>query len=214
MRVRVCASVRGAKHRARVRRLTSGDTAGPRRAGDLRLLSRGAIAGMTAVAMGLVPASVSAASARLPHAVASAPPRHVAAAPDTAFTSAGLTRSLKPALAGSHGSTITCSLKINHPHRSSHNIAAVNVVATWTCKPRAVAQLSMTVKLFTFAGVEQGSDSFKNKNKAKLTGHADSPCIPDWYYGTADGKVVFPSGYSPHSGTLHVQSATVFVLCL
>lgn len=72
----------------------------------------------------------------------------------------------------------------------------------------------MTVKLYTFAGVQQASDSFKNSGKRSLDGNAASACIPDDYYATAAGTVVYPPGFTPHSKTLNVRSATVFVACI
>lgn len=131
----------------------------------------------------------------------------------SALSSVSAHRASNPSNSRISDSTITCTLSIASPHRSTHNPAVVNVVATWKCDAN-VASLSMTVKLYTFAGVQQASDSFKNSGKQALKGHAASVCIPDFYYGTARGTVVFPAGYSPHSRTLNVQSKTVLVLCI
>jgi hypothetical protein len=109
--------------------------------------------------------------------------------------------------------TITCTLKINDPHRSTHNPAKVNVVTTWKCTG-IVTSLSMTVKLYTFAGVQQASDSFKKYGKKSLSGNAASACIPDYYYGTASETVVYPPGFTPPKATLHVRSATRPVACI
>lgn len=110
-------------------------------------------------------------------------------------------------------SKISCVLSIANPHRSTHNPTQVNVVAKWKCTAN-VRSLSMTVALYSFAGFQLSSNPFSNSGKDRLRGSTDAFCIPDYYYGTASGTVVYPKGYKPASAHLKVRSATKFVLCI
>lgn len=63
------------------------------------------------------------------------------------------------------------------------------------------------------ANVLKASESFKNAGRKALNGNAASACIPNDYYGTASGTVVFPPGFSPRKSSGNVQSVTKFVPC-
>jgi hypothetical protein len=105
--------------------------------------------------------------------------------------------------------TITCTLSIDNPHKSTHVPTTVNVVAHWVCTA-PVSSLSMTVRLFR-GSTQVGQGSSSNAGRATLNGNAAANCVNGTYHGTATGTVVFPPGYTPSSSTLNVTSNTVSI---
>jgi hypothetical protein len=116
-------------------------------------------------------------------------------------------RGLMPAFTDQ--STITCTLSIDNPHKSTHVPTTVNVVAHWVCTA-PVSSLSMTVRLFR-GSTQVGQGSSSNSGQATLNGNAAANCVNGSYHGTATGTVVFPPGYTPSSSTLNVVSNTVSI---
>jgi hypothetical protein len=111
--------------------------------------------------------------------------------------------------ASAEQSTITCTLSIDNPHKSTHVPTTVNVVAHWVCTA-PVSSLSMTVRLFR-GSTQVGQGSSSNSGQATLNGNAAANCVNGSYHGTATGTVVFPPGYTPSSSTLNVTSNTVSI---
>jgi hypothetical protein len=107
--------------------------------------------------------------------------------------------------------TISCTLSIGNPHKSTHVPGTVNVVATWTCTA-PVSSLSMTVRLFR-NGVRVAQRSFSNSGRSFLSGNAAASCVSGNYRGNATGTVVFPPGYEPPSSTLFVRSPLKSITC-
>ena len=118
---------------------------------------------------------------------------------------------LQPAAADVAQQTITCTLSIDNPHKSTHVPTTVNVVAHWACTA-PVASLSLSVKLYRGV-VQVGSGNSSNAGQAALNGNAAANCVNGQYLGTATGTVVFPPGYTPQSSTRSVQSPVVSITC-
>lgn len=113
----------------------------------------------------------------------------------------------------STSSVITCTINAQHPHDSSHVGGTVNGVATISCS-QAVSSLSITVELwYQDAAVVAGPTSKSNFGRAFIKHNAATTCVPGYYRTVATGRVVFPPGYVPPSGTVGHYSPLIFVDC-
>ena len=98
------------------------------------------------------------------------------------------------------GSSITCTISIDNPHKSTHVPTTVNVVSHWNLRcDRAEANTrhqavprSATSRFGTFRG---------ERVPSVLNGNAAASCVNGQYLGEATGTVVFPLGYNPPSGS-------------
>ena len=136
-----------------------------------------------------------------------------AATSDTAtltFTSTG-------AAAGSTGgaaaaSLISCTVKADNPHTSTHVPETVNFVTTTTCD--SIVQ-SITTDTKLYRGVSQvGSGHNLSTGTFTSSGNAASQsCVNGQYLGTATVTVVPPIGYAPSSATANVSNGPVPITC-
>lgn len=107
--------------------------------------------------------------------------------------------------------TITCTLQVNYPHKSTHVPGMVNVTATLRCTA-PVSSLSMVVGLYR-NGSLVSSNRVSNAGSAFLAGNSATPCVSATYVGAARGGIVFPPGFSPPSGTVYAQSPAIGIRC-
>ncbi len=110
--------------------------------------------------------------------------------------------------------TITCTLKINFPHKSTHFPGTVNVVGTIGCSA-AVSRLSIRVGLY-FNGHLKAQKLVNSTHKSNVQSNAALPCFNGTYEGAATGLVIFPPGFSPPSsdfGGKVVRSPAKFIEC-
>lgn len=108
-------------------------------------------------------------------------------------------------------SVITCTLQINNPHKSTHVPGTINVTATWGCSS-IVAELDIEIYLY-LGGILVGDGSSSGEATANLQANAYSGCTSGTYQGIADGRVVFPAGYTPPTQFTTVHSGSVFISC-
>lgn len=106
---------------------------------------------------------------------------------------------------------ITCTLRVDNPHNSTHVPGAVNVVATALCSS-AVSSINMLVGM-ALNGVEITRSSFGNSGSAFLQGNAAAPCVSGTYQGAAAATVTFPPGYVPSTSTMNANSARLPIGC-
>ena len=97
------------------------------------------------------------------------------------------------------GSSITCTISIDNPHKSTHVPTTVNVVSHWNCDA-IVQKLTLDTKLYR--GVQQvGSGHSEGTGTFVLNGNAAVSLCQRTIPGEATGTVVFPLGYNPPSGS-------------
>ena len=106
---------------------------------------------------------------------------------------------------------ITCSLRVDNPHKSHHVPGAVNVEAIAQCSS-TVSGISMMVGLAR-NGVVLTTPTFRSAGKAFLKGNAAAPCVSGTYQGAAAATVIFPPGYIPSTGTLNGNSSRLPIGC-
>ena len=106
---------------------------------------------------------------------------------------------------------ITCTGKIDNPHKSSHVPGTVNVEASVTCTA-PVSALSMQTGLYR-NGILVGSYSNGNTGSPVLAGAFATPCVKGTYIGAAAVNVIFPPGYLPPAGGFVVESPPVVIAC-
>jgi hypothetical protein len=107
--------------------------------------------------------------------------------------------------------TITCTLQVNYPHKSSHVRGSVNVTATITCTA-PVSSLAMQVGLYR-NGALVARNTVSNAGSAYLWGNAATPCVSATYVGAASGAIRFPPGFSPPTGSVYGQSPAIGITC-
>ncbi len=111
-------------------------------------------------------------------------------------------------------SEITCQLKANNPHNSTHVPGTVNMVATIICTG-PVSQLSINAGLY-YNGSLIATGSKSNSGSATVQANAATSCVSGTYQGGATGSVVFPSGYEPPTSNFNGQqgwSTAVSIKC-
>lgn len=97
------------------------------------------------------------------------------------------------AASGPGGSVITCTLKVNYPHNSTHVGGTVNVTSEIKCT-------SNVDSIYTSTGLRgaQTANGWAQKfNINYASSNAAMPCVNGTYWGIGSGTVTFPSGYSP-----------------
>lgn len=137
---------------------------------------------------------------------AGAPP-----APTAGPAAVTVTAAPQPNGQASTQNTITCTLKINNPHKSTHVRGTINVVASWACSA-IVAELDIDIYLYR-NGLLVGDGHAGNEANAYLSANAYTGCTSGTYRGIADGRVVFPAGYSPPADFKTVTSNSVYISC-
>lgn len=138
-------------------------------------------------------------------AALSTAPESTATSGDVVSSSPAQTSTVAPA------ATITCTIQVNYPHKSTHVPGTVNVTATLRCTA-PVSSLSMVVGLYR-NGSLVSSNRFSNAGSAFLAGNSATPCVSATYVGAARGGIVFPPGFSPPSGTVYAQSPAIAIRC-
>lgn len=83
-----------------------------------------------------------------------------------------------------------CVIAVDHPHRSMHKPATVNVVGRVKCN-RAVEQIEMKLGLM-FNGVVVAEKTFTTVGSSELKENVSAPCINGIYNGGSAAKVTFP----------------------
>jgi hypothetical protein len=110
--------------------------------------------------------------------------------------------------------TITCNLKVDYPHKSTHDPSTVNVEAEIICTA-PVTELSMTVVLYrtvcdpTCHAVQWGTPGQSvTYGSATLSGNSAGPCSNGLYYGYATGSIAYPPNYYPPTGSVFGNGST------
>lgn len=93
---------------------------------------------------------------------------------------------------GPMAKVVTCSLRVDYPHNSGHNIGRINVVAKVECT-HAVPQIQITVVLAR-DGSEVSRSTLAGSNRYSFEWHTDTPCVDGLYQGAAQAIVTFPPG--------------------
>ena len=92
-------------------------------------------------------------------------------------------------------SSITCTISIDNPHKSTHVPTTVNVVSHWNCDA-IVQKLTLDTKLYR--GVQQvGSGHSEGTGTFVLNGNAAASCVNGQYLGEATGTSRIPPGLQP-----------------
>ncbi|MGI9033310.1 MAG: hypothetical protein ACR2HY_06450 [Acidimicrobiales bacterium] len=112
---------------------------------------------------------------------------------------------------GVAAATITCTVKANDPHQSTHVPTNVNVVGTTKCTAPMTA-LTMTVNLFN-DGRLVGTNTKANAGKAAILVNAAVHCVSGTYNGTATATLVFPPGFLPSPQVVNVTSRFAPITC-
>ncbi len=114
---------------------------------------------------------------------------------------------------------ITCNLNVQNPHNSTHVGGTINVVATIGCNVPA-ASLSIAVTLWKSVcdpGCQQvpygATGTNSNAGSASIQANSAAACTSGDYFGVASGEIVSPPGYTPPSGSVSGQGATVSITC-
>ena len=105
---------------------------------------------------------------------------------------------------------ISCRLSIDKPYLSTQTPRSVNVVARVSCSA-PVKSLGISVKLYRDGQLVGESGPVQNNGSATLQGTAAEGCTDDpsdRYFGIAEGKVTYPSGYSPPTWEASTRSFT------
>jgi hypothetical protein len=109
-----------------------------------------------------------------------------------------------PALKGVGPTIITCTAKANNPHNSTHVGGTVNFVGSINCTA-PVAALHMTLTL-SFDGFPVGSIPKSNAGRASISNNVAAACSSGGWQGSTVGTVIFPPGYTPHSGPVFASN--------
>lgn len=113
------------------------------------------------------------------------------------------------AASGPGGSVITCTLKVNYPHNSTHVGGTVNVTSEIKCS-------SNVDSIYISTGLRgaQSSNGWSQKfNTNYHSSNAAATCKNGTYYGVGSGTVTFPSGYSPRVQNVSGSGAVRTVDC-
>jgi hypothetical protein len=105
---------------------------------------------------------------------------------------------------GAEAVVITCKLKVNDPHNSHHVPGVVNTTAKIQCSS-AVSELSIDLTLLRNNRPAAGGFN-SSVGKAFVTANANAPCITDLWSARGTGKVFFPPGFNPPTGTMSARS--------
>jgi hypothetical protein len=106
---------------------------------------------------------------------------------------------------------ITCNLRVDYPHNSSHVFGTVNAVAQITCDT-PVYGLGLEVDLMRDSQLAAANYS-ENYGVAALTVNTAADCVPGGYYVHANAVVVFPEGVVPPTLSDSQESATLSIGC-
>jgi hypothetical protein len=90
---------------------------------------------------------------------------------------------------------ITCILRVDYPHNSSHVDGTVNTVAQVSCDS-AMTSLTLLLQLY-YNGSVANSVIQENFGAASLTQNVAAPCIPGGWQAHAETLVEFPAGVVP-----------------
>ncbi len=97
------------------------------------------------------------------------------------------------AASGPGSSVITCTLKVNYPHNSTHVGGTVNVTSEIKCTSNVDS-----IYLSTGLRGAQSSNGWSQKFITNYhSSNAAATCKNGTYWGVGSGTVTFPSGYSP-----------------
>jgi hypothetical protein len=92
---------------------------------------------------------------------------------------------------------ITCVLRVDYPHNSSHVDGTVNTVAQVSCDS-PMTSLTLLLQLY-YNGSVANSVIAENNGAASLTQNVAAPCIPGGWQAHAETLVEFPPGVVPPS---------------
>ncbi len=93
---------------------------------------------------------------------------------------------------------ITCTLRVDNPHASTHVSGTINVSATMTCS-RQIAEIYIRTTLYKGTGSPSWQGASNDRfNVAALSANAAAPCSagPGSFYGYATSTVTPPAGYT------------------
>lgn len=118
---------------------------------------------------------------------------------------------------------IRCTINTDNAH-PSNTIGGVNVHSRIVCKYESGGSASVdsltidvylyreSIPLLGFDEVAHGHRTNNNKPQIRSNAADDCPGWPMRYYGRGEGRVVFPEGFEPRTGTISATSpATTLV---
>lgn len=101
------------------------------------------------------------------------------------------------AATGPGGAVITCLVKFNNPHGSTHVRGTINASVTTTC----TAPVDVITPFFRLNDLTRGRTAYaantKVYNTSRSYANAALSCAPGTYQGTGSVQIRFPAGFTP-----------------
>jgi hypothetical protein len=108
--------------------------------------------------------------------------------------------------------TISCTVKANNPHKSTHQPANVNSEVTISCTAQVV-KMTGVVSLYKSGSFYRNGDAATYNNTSGAAWFANGPCVNAAYQVKGQMSVTFPAGYTQNLQQASVDSAVVNVTC-
>ena len=106
---------------------------------------------------------------------------------------------------------ITCNLRVDYPHNSSHVDGTVNVESQVTCDS-PVSGITLLIQLY-YNGSVAGSNINQNAGEASLYNQVAAPCVNGGWQAHAEALVEFPPGTTPPSAYDSEDSPPISIDC-
>ena len=107
--------------------------------------------------------------------------------------------------------TITCTIVVHNPHKSSHVPGVVNVISRTQCTA-PVPSIDGIVGLYR-NGARASVHAGANRGVAALQLSTAAPCVSGNYQGAAIADIIFPPGFVPPGGRIGNRSPIVGIAC-
>lgn len=108
--------------------------------------------------------------------------------------------------------TITCTITVQNPHKSSHVPGTINVISRVQCTA-PVAGIASALGLYWNYSTLVSSNSATNTGVAALQINTTTPCVNGTYDALGLATIFFPAGYTPPTGDIGAWSSAVSIAC-